>query len=265
MKYRFCECGYNTINFYCDEFHEECEAMVVNIAYMLSSFADYTHLSYNKKDVIDILSSSDDPTLSPNMAQEILPDGSVVQRMNFTGRDGDLSVALRCARMDYSLVTSSPDGFSDIEVTEVKDVLISAFEDVCGVFGERAPLPARLAWNTSYLYLAQKEDERAAFRDRFLLPVELFEEGRLEDTLIRYAARRDVSIGGREERLNVIATITDFAPPTKETVDVRGYRIDYDINTWQGDGRNRFGQNDIGEFVDVAKEIQRQLNSEMLP
>lgn len=239
--------------------------MVVNIAYMLSAFADYARLTYNKDDVIAILGSSADTTLFPSVAKEILPDGSVMQRMNFTGRSGALTMALRSARMDYSLVTTDPMGFSDTGIAEVKSALISALRDVYDVFGDRAAMPARLAWNTSYLYLCNNGEELSAYRDRFLTRCGFFDEGRLEDTLIRYAARRDVSVGGHEERFNVISTISDYAPLQDESAEVHGYRIDYDINTWQGNTTNRFGMDAVREFVEAATKIQQQLNGEMLP
>lgn len=239
--------------------------MVANIAYMLSAFADYARLTYNKDDVISILRSSDDATLFPSVAQEILPDGSVMQRMNFTGRSGALTMALRSGRMDFSLVTTEPKGFSDVDIAEVKSALISALRGIYDVFGDRAAMPARLAWNTSYLYLCKDGQELSAYRDRFLAKCGFFDEGRLEDTLIRYAARRDVGVGGHEERFNVISTISDYAPPQEESANMRGYRIDYDINTWQGNTTNRFGMDAVGEFVEAATKIQQQLDGEMLP
>ena len=80
--------------------------MLANIGCMLPAFADYSQLPYKKDDVIAILRTSDDSTLSPSIAQEIMSDGSVAQRMSFTGHGGALSIAIRSARMDFSLAAA---------------------------------------------------------------------------------------------------------------------------------------------------------------
>ena len=46
---------------------------------------------------------------------------------------------------------------------------------------------------------------------------------------------------------------------------MNGFKIDYDINTWQGNRRNRFEVESFSEFVERATEIQKALNEEMLP
>lgn len=239
--------------------------MIANIGYMFSTFADYTPLSYNKQDVMSVLGASDDPTLAPSLAQEILPNGLVLQRMNFTGRGGALTIAVSSGRINVSIAPANPSGFAEEEINTVRDLLIRELRMLYSVFGDRAPLPTRLAWNTSYVCLGLSDEEDNAYRGKFLKRLHFFEKDRLEDTIVRLGARRDVDINHESERLNVIATINNYSPDPVSNPDTRGYRVDYDLNTWQGNVRNRFVLDSLDEFANAAIGIQQELNREILP
>lgn len=239
--------------------------MQANISCMLSSFADYTALSYSKDDVIAMLSRSDDESMVPSLLQEIPPNGIPSQRMQFTAQNGTRVMTVGSNRIDITATTNAPDGFvgrsAELAANELVSNLTLAYE----VFGDRAPDASRLAWNTSYIRFAADKDDYDAFRDRFLCKIGFFQKGRLDDMIARFGASRDVEICGQNERLNVLVTVNSYVQrPLDGTPSVTGFRIDYDINTWQGNGKNRFMTEHFRSFVQVARAIQAQLDEELL-
>ena len=120
-------------------------------------------------------------------------------------------------------------------------------------------------WFTSYVYFEQTEEEKKKYRNKFLNELEFFKEGRLDDINAVYAARRDIRIGEREERLNVLTTISRYLAGVGTDKEVDGFQIDYDINTWQGNRKNRFSAEEIEEFISGSFDIQNSPNKEILP
>lgn len=238
---------------------------VSNIVYKLSSFADYNDLDYNKEDVIKILNSFDDPTFAPSVVSEIRADGSVKQRMQFTAQNGLFIIAINSGRIDIQRTSNEKSGFPAEKLPEVKKCLMESLTKLYDIFGSRVSIPSRLAWNTSYVYFDITDEKKEAYRNKFLKELDFFKENRLEDTVIRYAGQRVVSISAENERINVLATINSYISDPGTDIEVNGFRIDYDINTWQGNHRNRFEIGSFAEFVDRAIEIQSALNKEVLP
>ena len=238
---------------------------VANIVCKLSSFANYNELDYNKDDVIKVLNTFDDPTIAPGMISEIRTDGVVKQRMQFVAQNGLFFIVINSDRIDIQLTSNEKMGFPWENLGAVKEMLVDSMEKLYSIFSERAPIPYRLAWNTSYVYFEINDEEKNAYRNKFLKELDFFKDNRLDDTVIRYAGQKEASISGRDERLNVLATINSYITDPGTAIEVNGFRIDYDINTWQGNRRNRFEVGSFSEFVDTAIEIQGKLNEEFIP
>ncbi len=82
--------------------------------------------------------------------------------------------------------------------------------------------------------------------------------------IARYAAKRDITIKGNNERINVVTTISRYFNNVAPDKEVDGFQIDYDINTWQGNRRSRFDDKSIEVFAISALEIQDTLNKDIL-
>ena len=239
--------------------------VVANIMYKLSSFANYSMLTYNKEDVINILNIFEDSTIAPFLAQEIREDGTVSQRMHFIAQNGLLLIQINSARIDITLNSNSKEGFQENEIPEIQDKLTAAIKNLYTIFSERAPLPHRLAWNTSYVYFEITDSEIKEFRKKFLKELDFFKNTCLNDNVIRYATQREMTINNETEKINTLATINSYITNPRTEDEVNGYKIDYDINTWQGNNLNRFSMLSISQFVDGALLIQKELNKEILP
>lgn len=238
--------------------------MVSNIIYRLSLFADYTQLAYNKQDMISILNAFDN-TMIPVLFQETMGDGSTNQRMQFSTPDQTEVIKLGADRIDIQLASNTKEGFNGDHLEEIKEKLFYYYTKIHEVFHERVQMAYRLAWFTSFVFFDIGDQERQAFRDRFIKQIDFFNQNRLEDTIVRYGAQRDADISNNMERINVIMTISRYKATFGIDNEADGYLIDYDINTWQGNRTNRFGIEAVKEFEIGALSIQNDLNKEIIP
>lgn len=239
--------------------------MISNITYRLSCFSDYSLLAYNKKDVIAILEKFDELDLAPTIAQEIQQDGTVSQRMQFLANGGSVFIAIHSDRIDIQLTSNDKAGFSCDKAEQVKNDLCKYMSRLFEVYSDRISDSYRIAWFTSYIYFEIDKKQKEVYRNKFIKELPFFMENRLDEFLARYGARRSVDIGGNLENLNIIATIQQYATNMGPDKVVDGFKIDYDINTWQFDKRNRFSPKAFEPFSDAALKLQKELDKEVLP
>ena len=239
--------------------------LVANIMYKLLTFANYSMLSYNKEDVNKILNIFDDVTIAPFVVTETRQDGISSQRMHFVSQDGLFVVQINTDRIDISLYSNQKEGFSDEERKDAQRNLITTITNLYDIFLKRASIPHRLAWITSYVYFDINDEEIKLFRQKFLKDLDFFKDTNVNDNIARYAKQDNIQINDNNERINILATINSYVSSNRPEFEVNGFKIDYDINTWQGNGANRFSISSIPQFIDCALIIQTELNKEILP
>ena len=233
--------------------------MIANVILRLSCFSDYSVLSYNKDDVISILSTINELNLAPSLIQEVLPNGQVSQRMQFVSQNGLLVITIGTGRIDIQRSSDEKAGFASENLNSIGGDLNSLMLSILSIFSSRVSLPNRLAWFSTKMYYDISEEEKKEFRDKFIKRLSFFDENRLDDMTVRYGAKRIITIGDRQEKTNVLTTINQFSS-VGNAIDIDGYQIDYDINTWQGNRINRFRDNDLFLFIENAIAIQQELD-----
>ncbi len=238
--------------------------MISNIAYTFSVFSDCSMLVYNKKDVISILERFDDIDLSPINIQELQPLGVTSQRMQFIAHNGLLIITIGSERIDIQITSDRKEGFTDDEVIKCKNDMELYMGKLFDIFSERVALPYRLAWFTSYIYFNQSSEEKNNFRDKFLKDINYFNERRLDDMIARYGANRNFNIASVEEKVNVIFTVNRHIVNKGSDMEIDGYKVDFDINTWQENRVGRFEKNVFNEFLQQAYDEQQKLRKEIL-
>ena len=240
--------------------------MISNIIYRLSCFADYAQLTYNKKDLIRILDEFDEEKIEPTLFPEVHPNGEVSQRMQFTiqSKDKVITIIIASDRIDVQVDSREKNGFNSELRPEIKKDMLLYMQKILELFRDCTALPYRLAWFTSYIYFEVSNEEKVRFRNKFLYELDFFKTNRLDDMIARYAAMREITIKGDKERINVVTTISRFFNNAGSDREVDGFRIDYDINTWQGNRRSRFDDKSIEVFAISALEIQDTLNKDIL-
>ena len=240
--------------------------MLANIQYRLSCFADYSVLSYNKEDLIAILNQFSDVVLTPSTFKEVLANGLVSQRMQFVSSNGLLSINIGAGRIDVQITSNEKSGFAREQTDDIGAKLFDYLKRLLLRLGDKVSYPNRLAWYTTYVYFDLSETDNVAFRNRFLHELEFFKNNRLDDMIAQYGGRRVIDFSGRTEKINILTTINRYySQAVVPNVEIEGYQIDYDINTWQGDMRNRFDLNAVNDFICKAIMLQKELDKEVLP
>ena len=91
-----------------------------------------------------------------------------------------------------------------------------------------------------------------------------FQSNSADDLLIRFSGRGENCIAEHKEIINVITTISRLISSPGAPIEVDGYKIDFDINTWQGNRKNRFDCSNIEDFITVACEYQNKLEADFI-
>lgn len=240
--------------------------MISNVSYVFSIFSDYSNLSYNQDDVDRILRKFKEKDIDfvPLVFNEELQPSNTVKRMHFYCEKKLFLLALNYDRISFSFASAKKQGFSSEEITSLKKLLLDSIKLILSLIDDRTSLPNRLSWCTSYINCELNENEKNEFRKKFLRDISFFTKSPLDELVARYGANRNIKINGNEEKLNVIMTVAhNYLNFAKES-PIEGYKIDYDINTWQGNKKGRFDFNNINEFIDKANLIQNELSKEVL-
>ena len=95
-------------------------------------------------------------------------------------------------------------------------------------------------------------------------PISFYESNATDEFMVRYSGREKVQLDNFEETLNILTTITRFLANQGTNVEIDGYKIDFDINTWQKNRKNRFDGNTVISFVEKATEFQEKLEADFI-
>lgn len=240
--------------------------MISNVSYIFSVFSDYSNLSYNQDDVTHILNKFKERGIDfvPLVFNEVLQSSNTVKRMHFYYESKMFLLALNSDRISFSFASDKKQGFSSDEIISMKKLLLESINPILDLIENRTSLPNRLSWCTSYINFDLSDSEKEAFRCRFQASIPFFSVSPLDELVARYGANRNVKIKGQDEKLNVILTVARNYFNFISEKQIEGYKIDYDINTWQGNKKSRFDLERIKEFIDNATVIQNELNKEVL-
>lgn len=238
--------------------------MVSNISYKLSAFADYTNISCTSENIMKIISAFKGIDFLPNVISEMLSDGNVSQRIQLRIASGGLSVTILSERIDIELSSGRKEGFSADEKKSLQKELYQMLSTVYQVFDEVIPIANRVAWFVSYVLFEIGDNEKQEYINRFLKKPAFYQANSTDDLLVRFSGREESLIAGRKENINVITTISRLLSDPGAPVEIDGYKIDFDINTWQENRKNRFDCPNIEDFIAVAYGYQNKLEADFI-
>lgn len=132
------------------------------------------------------------------------------------------------------------------------------------VFDEVIPIANRVAWFVSYVLFEIGDNEKQEYINRFLKKPVFYQANSTDDLLVRFSGREESLIAGRKENINVITTISRLLSDPGAPVEIDGYKIDFDINTWQENRKNRFDCPNIEDFIAVAYGYQNKLEADFI-
>ncbi len=238
--------------------------MISNISYKLSTFADYSGISYTSANMMKAMQAFEGLELLPGVAQEISPDGNASRRIQLVSANGALTITVYSTRIDVEITSLEKAGFSDLEKEKILPDLENIISSLYEKFNQIMPIPNRIAWFTSYVYFEIDSEKKNKFRETFIKPTHFYGTNLTDEFMVRYAGREDVRINELDEKFNIITTITRWLTDQGTNMEVDGYKIDFDINTWQENKKNRFEKEDIKEFVKKSIEFQKSLEEDFI-
>lgn len=235
--------------------------MVSNIVYKFSAFADYGNISFSQQNMNLLMETFADRELIPAMVNEVTGDGRSMSRLQLATADRLLCISVMSGRIDIQIASDKKGGFDGGQQAQLKAVMADCMGKIYRVFDEIIQESYRLAWDVTYVYFEIDEQERLAYRNRFLQEVPFYKEGYTDEFVAQYVGRREEEIHGRKEWMNVLTTIDRWFPGTGvgNVATVDGYKIEFDINTDHNSRKNRFAGESFGQFIEAAAEIQKEL------
>lgn len=237
--------------------------MLSNISYKLSTFADYSSLSYSKDKLVTMLNAFPSIPLIPNIIQGINGTGHQTQRMRFSTNDG-LTIALLEERIDVCIVSQDIAGFSSDEVQKVQDRLVCIMKAIFEAF-DCITMSNRMALYVEYVYFDLTDEQKNNYRDKFLNKVKYYSDKLVDEFAARYVGRITKKIDGNDEIVNVITSIDYWLSNLlKSDKPVSGYHIDMDINTFQDNRKYRFGVEALSDFMNEANAVRKELEKEFI-
>lgn len=156
------------------------------------------------------------------------------------------------------------EGFSDDEKKSLRSEIYQLLKTVYQLFDEVIPIANRVAWFVSYVLFEIGDNEKEEYINRFLKRPAFYQSNSTDDLLVRFSGRDESSIAGHLETINAITTISRLISVPGAPIEVDGYKIDFDINTWQENRKNRFDYPNIENFIAVACEYQNKLEADFI-
>lgn len=238
--------------------------MVVDRSYKISVFGDFSEIKPTPDNMSYFLSSFKDYSLVPSIFQEInIGSNQPIQRIALLSPDNKEQVTIATNRMDYQVINSLDIKFTQEQIAGFVSKIVTIFSDILGHFNKAS---SRLALNTESqiidLSIAQLQD----FMSKYSNPITIYNGTPLDEWNTRLMIKKEVSLGGKRELLNVISIISKVGLNKEEngqTMTSEGFSVDIDINTIPENNVPRFTGSDISYFSSVANDLWAMIIKEM--
>lgn len=238
--------------------------MVSNTVYRLVLFADYSNIVYSTENINSLNRMfSEEYRYFP--LKEILADGSPYNGIMLSGEVNLPIVKISSQRIDVVFGSDRLEGFDEEKQKNVKKIMVETLKKVYDTFDKVLQDGNRISWISSYVYFDQSEEEKNAFKRRFLRELECYNDISTSEFVARYAGLDHRVVLDADEEINIVSTIKRRFPFGDEgfAAKVDGYDLDIDINTVVKNKRNRFSKNTFELFVDEVDEIQKKIAGEI--
>lgn len=202
-----------------------------------------------------------DKEFIPGVISEVAAGGSSSQRLQLATADRLVSMTIMSERIDIQFVSDKKNGFDSHEAAQLCSLAAEYMGKLYSAFEEVIQDSYRLAWDVNYAFFEITEAERMDFRNRFLKEIPFYRDNSTDEFVAQYVGREERNINEKAEQINVLTTITRWFPGSGagNVASVDGYKVEFDINTHHECRKNRFSGEAFRQFIEVAVEIQREL------
>ena len=240
--------------------------MISNVGYRFTVFADYSNLCFSRESMNKIFDAFNGIDIVPAVVQEVSPDAGVSQRMRFVTNDG-ISIALMSSRIDIDIISGKKEGFLEEEKGKVSSILLQYMTRIYSAFGKMIQDANRMAWGSTFVYFDISSEEKRNFRQRFIQPIRFYRDISVDEFNVCYVGRKKIQITScDQEEINILTQIIEYVSDNEPRVygNISGYIISFDINTVPENKKNRFGAQTFDSFINIAREIQKDVGNDFL-
>ena len=230
----------------------------VQLKFQVCYFGDFSAVEPTADSIASLAKEFSDRRLLPSTYQEFSARGARM-RPRVQSADGEWSADLDHNRIDLQKNATSEGGDN---LASLPQFCREAHEIVAGLLKVFSVKGNRLALVTSASLRDLSDEALKGAYARLFNPLPYYQESLPVAWNSRSVTRVPVSLGGRDEIMNVILTadraqrrfVFDASQPPFESIGV-----EVDINTYQGNTETRFAADSLPEFLDCAMELRNQL------
>lgn len=237
--------------------------MVSSIFIKLSSFGDYSDITYNNEYLMRVLNEFSGTDFLPGVAQEILPDSTISSRIQLRSPSGSDIITILSTRIDIEFASDRKEGFTKKEQSEIKNKGTQYLKWIYDAFKDIIPDANRMAWFVTYMLFEIDETEKIHFRDKYLKTTNFYSSDMTDEFGVRYSGRKSYKDASFSDDFNIITTINKWNSSVGLN-QVDGYKIEFDINTIKENKKNRFNNSSFELFVNAAIHYQEKLEEDFI-
>lgn len=242
--------------------------MKIDREYKVSAFGDFSDIVPTPDNMMLLLQEFKDFGMVPSIFQEIQIDTNgaqpiSVQRLALVSNDGLEQVPIGSNRIDFIHRTATDISLQNDEITGINNRAVSIFDYIFRMFDKKA---SRLALNTESMIVDISEAEIDSFLAQFSNPIHLYPSSALDEWNTRLMVRKEATIDGKQEVLNVITIINK--QKFNKNVDGQqkefdGFSVNVDINTLFERSIQRFRKEDCESFIAIAAGLWKEIIEEV--
>lgn len=239
--------------------------MLANISYKVSAFVDFTNLEAEPKTVIDILQEFSDYNMMPAVADAFEFGNMPVPKLAFAMERNQKKIMIFNDRIDLLSVASTESGFT---AEEIEQMTAQAADIMGRLFQKYERKSYRLAIYKEYMLFKLTKEESSTFAKEKFGYIPYYRDSDIVECSSRVVARENIEVqAGKQELCNMITVINRVNFERMEglqAVMMDGFKLDFDLNTFQGNAVPRFEKEDIISFCQKMNEKSELLVKQMI-
>lgn len=239
--------------------------MLANISYKVSAFVDFTNLEAEPKTVIDILQEFNNYSMMPAVADAFEFGNMPVPKLAFAMERNQKKIMIFNDRIDFLSVANTEGGFTEEEVGQ----MTAEAADIMGRLFQKYERKAyRLAIYKEYMLFKLAKEKSSTFAKEKFGYIPYYRDSDIVECSSRVVARENIEVqAGKQELCNMITMISrvDFERMEGfQKIMLDGFKLDFDLNTFQGNITPRFEGDAIISFCQKMNEKSEVLVKQII-